>query len=391
MISLLAFVVFAPAHVIELIEPKATEISIQALIKLPDLGAKDLAKLGIIAQTIPKQTQAYPRREMLTVTAGVPVRCTIDPDIVRIVVSVPPDKLKSGLSLMESLIQDATLTQENLDAAALELAVPDYWSAALNPIALPSVKLTSDEAQVLYKRVFRPERIQLVVGGSFAKTEAISAWSVRMDHWTPAPESRGYFDITPTQERTHNTSSVTTIDLVGAPIPSSDASLSARLLALFALGTGKGASLFRIVREKYAWSYRQEAILSPTRDGWVPRLLIASIPTDVTADRVKTIKNDLMDDVKSWTEASRARALGMAEAVFKHDVPFSPLYVLGASPVGNSLEARTFMAGYWPLKTGTPWDPDALLAAMKKTSLDDLKDQASAILTSAIPRVLPGN
>ena len=81
----------------------------------------------------------------------------------------------------------------------------------------------------------------------------------------------------------------------------------------------------------------------------------------------------------------------MAQAVFTYHVPFNPLYVLGDSPVGNSLEDQTFLRGYWQLKTGKPWSTAALLDSMKQVTLEDLKTQATAILTAAIPRVLPGN
>jgi hypothetical protein len=118
--------------------------------------------------------------------------------------------------------------------------------------------------------------------------------------------------------------------------------------------------------------------------------MIANIPVDDTADRVKTIKADLLDDIGAWTAASHDRAVGMATAVLIYHVPFSPIYVLGSSPAGDSLEDRTFLAGYWQMKTGKPWDPKELLESMKRVSLDDLKEQATNILTTAMPRVLAG-
>jgi hypothetical protein len=390
MIAFLLLALLAPSKVLEFVDPQADRISIQALVRIPDLGAKDLAKLNIIVGAIPKQTLEFSRREMLEVTDGEPPRCSVTPDVIRLVVDVPPANLKLGLGVMNAMIRDATLNEDNLNAAAQEIAQPDYWAAALNPIVLPSVKLSPDEAQALYQRVFRPERIQLVVGGKFAPGAAEQGWSSRLSDWAVGREPKGYFDISIPTERTQNPGSVTTIDLVGAPIQPDDAALPARILSLFALGVGKGASLFRVVREKHAWSYRQDAVLSPTREGWIPRLLIACIPTEDVKDRVKAIKSDLIDDVNAWTPASRDRALGMAEAVFKFHVPYSPLYVLGAAPVGETLDDRTFIAGYWQMKTGKVWDADRLVEAMKQVSLDDLKQQASTILTTVIPRVLPG-
>lgn len=391
MIQLLAFAALAPARVLTFVDPKATRVSIQALLPLPSLGAKDMAKLAIIGQAIPKQTLDYPRREMLMVTGGEPARCNISPDYLRLVVNVPPENLRAGLSVMLSLLRNATLTQENLDAAAQELPQADYWTAALDPMIFPTVQLNTDEAKKLCERVFRPERVTLIVGGKFDPTTAEQEWLSRISQWTVDKEPRGYFDISAPTARTQNLGGVTTIDFVAAPVGANDTAMPSRILSLFALGVGKGASLFRVVREKHAWSYRQEAILEPSRDGWLPQLLIATIPSDDVKDRIKVMRADLMDDVASWTGATRLRALGMAQAVFDNDVAFNPLYILGDAPVGNSLEDQTYLHGYWQLKTGKPWDSKALLNDMEQVSLEELKARAGEILTTAIPRVLPGS
>ena len=392
MIAILACcVALAPARVVEMVKPKANGISIQALVTMPPLGAKDTAKLEILGRSIVKQTQAYPRREMLMVTNGAPVRFDMTPDHLRLVVNVPTGSLKAGLILMESLLRDASLTQESIDIATQEQVAPNYWTAAIDPILSPNVRLTSDEARTLYQRVFRPERVLLAVGGNFPPGDAQSLWASHMEAWQVEAEPRGYFDNTATEYRTTNPGVVTTIDLAFPPIVSGDAALSAKILSLFALGVGKGSSLFQVIREKHAWSYRQEAILSPSKEGWVPRLIIASIPFADTKQRVKDIQSELLDDIKSWTEATRNRAIGMAEAVLAHHVPFSPLYVLGRSSVGDSLEDQTYMTAYWPMKTGQPWNPEGLLESMRNVPLNELKEQATNQITAEIPNVLPGS
>ncbi|MDR3691093.1 MAG: hypothetical protein P4L46_17060 [Fimbriimonas sp.] len=391
MIPILLGWVVATMPVVELPDASANEISIQAIVKLPKLGAKDLAKLRILARTMLKQTSDYPRREMLMVTGGEPIRIDITPDVMRIAEYVPADNLKAGLSVMESLLHGATFLQENLDAAVQESSTADYWAQALDPTVLPSVKLGQDEAFTLYHRVLRPERILLAVGGKFVPGQAKDLWESRIDSWNPEREPRGYFDISTLDPLKQLSSPVTTVDLVGAPMLPDDAELTTQALALFALGSGKGASMFRVVREKHAWSYRQEAILEPTLDGWQPHLVFATTPGDDADQKAAVVKADLLADVQAWTDADLARAVGMAESVLLRDVSFSPLYVLGSAPVGGSLGDRTFMAGYWQLKTGQPWDPSALLDAMKHVTLADLKDHATTILNSTRPRILPGS
>ncbi len=391
MIALLLSTVVASSSVVEIPDATAHEVTIQAIIRIPKLGAKDLAKLQIIVKAIPKQTEDYARREMLVVTSGQPVQCQLTNDVIRISASVQPDNVAAGLSLMESLVRKASLFQENLDAAASEIERPDYWSAALNPIEYPAVKLGPDEAQALYHRVIRPENLMLAVGGKIVPGDAQDKWERRMEAWNPGPKPKGYFDESAPTQLLHNTSAVSVITLAGTSIPSGDAALSTEALAMFALGSGKGASLFRVVREKHGWSYRQEAVLLPTLDGWQPQIVIAMKPTDDISQKVETIKSDLMEDVKNWNAADLARALGMASAVLDRNVPFSPLYVLGNSPAGTSLEDRTFLAGYWMMKTGKPWSPMGMLESMSHVTLEDLKDQATGILNGATVRILPGN
>ncbi len=84
MITLLAIAFLAPTRVVEVVEPNARNVSIQALVKMPNLGAKDMAKHDIVVQAIPKQTEVYSRREMLMVTSGDPVRANITPDHIRL-------------------------------------------------------------------------------------------------------------------------------------------------------------------------------------------------------------------------------------------------------------------------------------------------------------------
>ena len=390
MIYLLATALFA-APIVEWNDPLAQEVTIQAIIRLPKLGARDRAKLQIIARTIPKQTEDYARREMLMITGGATVQCELTTEVLRISESVPSTNLKGGLSLMDSFIRRATLYQEALDAASDEFEVKDYWAQALDPTALPAVKVQRDDALSLYHRVFRPENLTVAVGGRLIPGEARDLWEHRLENWVPEPLPKGRFDISEPQELSTNGSGVTTIRYVAPPIPAGDPALSTEMLTMFALGSGKGSSLFRVAREKHGWSYRQEAILMPTPDGWLPQLLLASNPPDGAAARAETLKAELLEDVKSWTADDLNRAIGMANAVLDRSIPFSPIYILGNRPIGSSLEDKTFWAGYWEMKTGRKWSPMGLLESMGHVTLEDLKEHATNFLNGVKVSVLPGN
>jgi len=390
MITLLAATLFA-SSIIEWNDPNAQEITIQAIVRLPKLGARDQAKLQVLARTIPKQTEDYARREMLMITGGAWVQCELTSEVLRISESVPANNLKGGLSLMDSFLRRATLYQEALDASAEQVDIKDYWSQALDPRVLPPVKMQRDDALALYHRIFRPSTVTIAVGGRLTPGEATEIWEKRMESWVPEPLPKERHDDSEPQVRTTNGSGITTIRYVAPAIPSGDPALSTEMLALFALGSGKGSSLFRIAREKHGWSYRQEAILVPTLEGWQLELLVASNPAEGAATKAESIKTELLEDVKAWTADDLNRALGMASAVLDRSIPFSPLYVLGDRPIGASLEDQTFWAGYWEMKTGKKWSPIALLESMNHVTLDDLKDRATTFLNGVKVTVLPGN
>ena len=151
------------------------------------------------------------------------------------------------------------------------------------------------------------------------------------------------------------------------------------LLATYALGVGKGSSLFRIPREKHGWSYLQSSFLSPTLAGWEPRLFVAALRKTFTENMISDLRQDLADDVKSWSEDDRTRALQMLEATLTRGVPYGAIW-LGDGPVGESLQDRTEFSDYWMMKTGQPWDPQKLIDICESVDLDTLKTTALKIV-----------
>jgi hypothetical protein len=72
--------------------------------------------------------------------------------------------------------------------------------------------------------------------------------------------------------------------------------------------------------------------------------------------------------------------------VFAGRLDLSPIYATGA---GGELDP-TFMAAYWPMKTGQLWAPDRLLAAMKLVRLDELKEAAATLVSGASTHIVHG-
>jgi hypothetical protein len=368
------------SSVVELVDPSEELIAIEAIVGLPMLSASERAHLGVIAQAIPRGTEQYPRREVRMVTSGAPVEVTVMPDHVRVSFTVAKGGLKNGLALMESLLRSASLRDEDL--------VPppnptDSWQIALQPVTFPVTRINPNKVRAVYARVFRPQQITLAVGGSFEKGSAQGDWQARMAQWQ-APRSLAFRDdYSEARIFQRNVAGVETIDFASTVSPQD---VYPRLLALFALGGGKGSTLFKTARLEQGLSYRQEAILTPTPSGIESRLLIETTPADAVPDRLKSA---LLKAVSSWQEVDRSRALAIAEAVVLRQNEFSPFYLSGPAPVVADLQGRTFLAGYWQMKIGQQWSPDLALANMRNVSLEVLKTSATEIVNGK-QRVLKG-
>jgi predicted Zn-dependent peptidase len=357
----------AGAQVVEVPENSATEVALEAVVSLPKLTAGERGLLGVIVRALPRGTEQYSRKDMMITTDGAPVVTDLMADHVRVGFTVPPENLKAGISLMENLLRRARISAEDLGSP---MAMPiDSWMGSLVTTVYPVPSLRADRVRDLYRKVFRPERVVLAVGGKFAPGEPTALWKSKVATWQVGREPTFRDDYTTATTRISE-------NLLEIRKPAQFS--PSMLLAVFALGSGKGSSLFRIAREELALSYRQEAILWPSEGGFETRLLVRTTQKQPGLEELRTA---LLKDVESWTEAERSRALGMAEAVMLRSLPFSPLYLSSRGPLSDSLSDRTFLAGYWTLKTGAPWNPIEMLANMRAVPLDALKSAARSILS----------
>ncbi len=383
----------APApRVAELPDAMATMISIQAVARLPRLDAREMALLRVVARAVTRGTSDFVRRDIVELTlGGERPRCTVMPDHLRLELAVPPGALRQGLMLLESLVLNAALPQQALDDAteAIFRRQPGYWEAALWGVDLPRASAKAREARALYRRVFHPRRLFLGVGGSFNAGEAQTEWQRRATAWPQLPNEKIAPPPAAYPSLRTNPGGATTVELRAPAFASDDPSLPLRMLALFALGSGKGASMHRVLREKNGWSYFQEAVLWPEAEGWRPRLIMAMMPTDQAAAVAELARAELFEDAQNWTEKDRLRALGMAEAALLRGLEVHPVYVTVDGPYARSLADRTFLAAYWPMKTGASWDPESLLNRMRDVPLEGLKAAAQDTLAKARAVVLP--
>lgn len=390
--ALVAFAALAPIQLIEVPDPSTDRVAIQAVLKLPPLEPLGRAEADVLAQVVTGDNDNYARFEMRNLSApgGAPKAYAM-PDHLSIQLSVLPADTGAGMRMLAAIVSSARL---ELGAVNKVLVTEPYrhkpaWSLALDSSERAWDRMRANDISNFYRAVFRPDNISVAVGGPLKPGVAQRAWNEATENWRrqrslPLRQSPPFKEF-PLNFRSN------ILELRGPEIESADAALAPKMLALIALGSGKASSLFRVIREDKAISYRQEAVFWPTTDGFVPRLFVQVNPVD-SEQRTKLAKDVqqlLLGDIGKWNEETLRRAQGFASSLAMNGSDLSPFYFKSAHPLGTSIEDRTFLAAYWKMKTGQPWDGQAMSQAFQSVSLESLKAEAEGMLKVAIPLTYP--
>ncbi|MBX3119399.1 MAG: insulinase family protein [Fimbriimonadaceae bacterium] len=400
MTALLATLVLATGLVqtqgatfIEAPDSSESRITIQALVRLPELHLGDRAAAEVLVGAMRDGSNEYGRVTMRRNSApGYEPRFILMPDHIRVSVTVDRGELSTGLGMIVSLLRDPLLSDEALNAAIGEAdRTPETpWLTALRPELLAVNKVRRVEVVELYQTLFQPSNIFVVAMGEFDPGRAEQEWNTRTKDWQDKRIGRRGYYGPPLSLREKHDQAVTTVELVGPAMKATDADYPSKMLALYALGVGKGSTLHRIVRDREALSYRQEAILWPSPSGFRARFLLETIPTEDDKALPEKLRTLLAEDIKAWTQADVDRALGLANASLNYGIGPNPLYWSENGPLGKDLPDRAFLIGYWRMKAGKDWDPAALVQDMRKVGLEDLKTAGERLVLTALPRVISG-
>ena len=259
MIAALALAAWQASAVLKIVDSDSPDIAFALPAPLPELGGKDQARLEVALASLRQGSMEYTPGTVRGLTEGRGITCKLMPDSVLVEFEVPKASFASGLSMMASLVCHPAMEQESLDAAlsALRSEKPSYWRAEMYGTKFDLASVSRDEVMPVFQRVFKPGRLTLAVGGAVASVEIGDRWANWMKEWEAVEQPR-FPEKSLAKPLLSNPGGVTTADLCSPAYPS-DASLPARVLALYAIGCGKASSLFRICREEHGWSYRQEA------------------------------------------------------------------------------------------------------------------------------------
>lgn len=385
MIAVLALIAGFPGHFSEIPAPNAPDCEVEVIAPLPkDFDAKDRGTALALARTVLVSLDNYTPGQIRGLTAGRPCECVVMPDCLRIHIETPGQDWRIGLSIAHAAIQDSLFPDDDVKSAieSLPFFKPSYWRYALSSEATSFQGLSKPKLLKFYRQVFRPDHLFVSVRGPFLEGQAFQKWnSYYPDEWKapigerlrPAPEER----------YASNTGPVTVSELRGPSFSGTAPGLTAKILALYALGAGKDSSVFRIVREKLRLSYRQEALLWPTLEGFEMRIVSVFRPREDEGELPDRVRGELYADCDHWTEATRLHALSMAEASLTRQFVLSPLPFFAP-------EQPAFTAAYWKFKTGHEFDQAGFLDALRQVPLESMISEAKSFLSGARPITLPG-
>jgi predicted Zn-dependent peptidase len=365
-------------------------VEVEALVKLPALGPHERAAVALLTDCLLEDTDDFGKQELLerTSDAGETIEAELLPDAVRVHFAVPASEASSAISILSSVLHGARLPEEALkdDQAEAAFRHKGPWESGLFP-ERPNVGLVRpEEVHVAYRRFFTPEQftIQLSVPAELLKSDLADQWRQRVQNWEPEKLPLRLVDHGHVPVITDRPGSLTTIVLRSASYSPND--LDKGLLCAFALGAGKGATVFQAIREGLGWSYRQEAPIRGNSDGFEQDVAVIAKTSDADFDRAQALRPAILKAIEAWTEADRLRALGAAKALLLRGVGMNPMNFLGTRPTMVS----GFLQAYWRMKTGGDYDPDLLLDQLEKIALPDLKSFAKGLMDGAGLEVIRG-
>ncbi len=363
-------------------DPEVKVCAFAAIVPLPALNAREINQLQVALELLPKGSIEYSARTIRQILQGSPIRCKLLPDAVSISFTVPNGAEKDGESLLISLMKSPAFDEDSIGPAiqTLNQRTLTFWQREIDPRPMSLGATTRQELLDTFHKVFTLPSVSIGAISSKNLPTLAGTWADAARDWPAVAEPRLTEEPAPFQfPKVQPT--VSTGEFIGAEIRPSGPELAAELVALYALGSGKDCSLFRISREKHAWSYEQESLLWPTMTGWEPRLFIAMAPDSENGKRLDQLATELRADVDTWNSDTLASALGMAEANLLREVPFGPLTWNG-EPLNQDPEQRIAFDLYWAEKTGTHFSRGDLLESLQKIDLTTLKATAVSILAS---------
>ncbi|MBC8065903.1 MAG: hypothetical protein H7Y17_13805, partial [Chlorobia bacterium] len=194
MISLLAATAIQTSRVVEWLEPTAPFVTIQAVVKLPDLSTKHRNLLRMIAGCLGEETKTYSGTQIFDIASrtGSRLRAEVMDDHIRVGMDVVPADTMTGISMVAAVLRESSIAEASLQRVSTDLTYRrlPFWRQAVDLRSFEPPKYDARELNELIATVFRPENVWLGVGGKVSPGAATEKWEELTLVWQMARPPR---------------------------------------------------------------------------------------------------------------------------------------------------------------------------------------------------------
>ncbi|MBS1712461.1 MAG: insulinase family protein [Armatimonadetes bacterium] len=317
--------------VLELPDPQMDHVAIHAYLWRDGAYAKEDAAWRVMAASIGQNSKTYSTSdvEFFGSMAGIRPRVCAAPGFIRVEIVSPPAKWRDSLALAASLIAEPNWRANGWEEKQemLAKAPADLWRDLVWPPGDFSQKVDGEALANCHARNLDLNGVRVVVSGPVEVGQARDVLAKSAAGW-PLPDyrkiSRYSEEVKPPDRQA---TGATSYELTGAPIRVGEKGAAAEFLASVALGIGKGSAVWEQLRERDALAYRVEGFLWPTRQGFVPRLVMIRRAEPNELIHAGTMVNGLKESVKGFALPELARAKVMARQILLRPNAFASVYL----------------------------------------------------------------
>lgn len=380
--------------VLELPDPNAETVTIHAYLVRDGRYAREDAAWQILCRTIGKNSTVFGASDVAYFggTAGTPPRTYASPDFIRLEVSASPEHWTNAVEMAVSLLSQPNWRANSWDEElkAERSRTLDPWDAALWPIPALSKEILEEDLVNVHARILDESGITFVISGPFERGQAKAevdkfAQRIEIPRHNRIPK---FAEEAPwPQTRSGNISS---FEVRGKPIRIGAAGSAEQFLALVALSVGKDSAIWQDLREEKGLAYTVEGLFWPSREGFVPRIIMLRSAEESELKYSAPMLDSLRSGAEKFDQDTLVRAQAMARQILTSPSPFSCVYTDGSATLYGSPTDDLRWRGLLFAMGADSISLTRWLQILDSIELDGLKTGASALLDGAEFRLVRG-
>ncbi len=378
-------------QITEMMVPDSGRVTVCVAVPAPEeMGGRNRTAWRLIGETLMEGSGAYSRRVIFAYgsQAGVAPRVQVFSDWILIQVSAPKGGTDIAAQIAAGMATDARLSTLDVEKAVQRRKTEGnpwvLWGDAQEP---EMTRVDNAYIKRVYQAAFRVERMHVVVMGDVAagegEREVVKYFRDRLTDPPTMPRDVNARPIKGVPGRVDFWEWQAPLLKPGAP------DFAPRILALYALGVGKDGAMTRVLREKLGYTYRQQLVLWPQREGWLPRFVAQRAGSTDAAAELNASWEAMRADIDTWDKMTLDRARMLVLGSLDTGLPMDPFWIGPDWRLGESLEDRAAFAVHGSM-SGKVIDPEQFASDSLKVDLDILKATAREIVDASSSGVYPG-